>query len=67
MTLLAIIGFIAICIVAMYFTFTSIVWLYGASLFGAGLTRLLVTGAIAGGMWTLAWHLSPFTISVNLT
>jgi hypothetical protein len=24
-------------------------------------------GAIAVGLWALAWNLSPFTISVNLT
>ena len=67
MTLLAIIGFIAICLGALYFTFSSIVWLYGASFFGDGLTGPLVMGAIAGGLWALAWNLSPFTISVNLT
>ena len=67
MTLLAIIGFIAICLGALYFTFASIVWLYGASFFGDGLTGPLVMGAIAGGLWALAWNLSPFTISVNLT
>ena len=67
MTLLVIIGFIAICIAALYFTIGSIVWLFGASLFGDGLTGPLVTAAIAVGLWTLAYNLSPFTISVNLT
>lgn len=67
MTLLAFIGFIAICLGALYFTFSSIVWLFTASVFGDGLTGPLVTAVIAGGLWALAWNLSPFTISVNLT
>ena len=67
MTLLSIIGFIVICLGALYFTFASSVWFFGASLFGDGLTGPLVTAAIAGGLWALAYNLSPFTISVNLT
>jgi hypothetical protein len=67
MTLLVFIGFIAICLGALYFTFASIVWLFGASLFGDGLTGPLVMAVIAGGFWALAYNLSPFTISVNLT
>jgi hypothetical protein len=67
MTLLVFIGFIAICLGALYFTFASIVWFFGASLFGDGLTGPLVMAVIAGGLWTLAYNLSPFTISVNLT
>ena len=67
MTLLSIIGFIVICLGALYFTFTSSVWFFGASLFGDGLSGPLVTAVIAGGLWALAYNLSPFTISVNLT
>lgn len=67
MTLLSIIGFITICLGALYFTFSSIVWLFTASVFSEGLTGPLVMAAIAVGLWALAWNLSPFTISVNLT
>jgi hypothetical protein len=65
MTLLVFIGFIAICLGALYFTFASIVWFFGASLFGDGLTGPLVMAAIAAGLWALAWHLSPFTITIG--
>ena len=67
MALLSILGFIAICMIALYFTFSSIVWLFTASVFSEGLTGPLVMAAIAGGLWALAYNLSPYTISVNLT
>ena len=65
MTLLAIIGFIAICIPALYLTFASIVWFFSASAFGQDLTGPLVMGAIAIGLWALAYYLSPFTITIG--
>ena len=67
MTLLSILGLIVICIAALYFTVSSIVWLFSASVFSESLTGPCVMGAIAVGLWALAWNLSPFTISVNLT
>jgi hypothetical protein len=67
MTVLVIIGLITICSLALYFTFASIVWFYGASLFDNGSSGPLVMAVIAGGLWALAWNMSPFTISVNLT
>jgi hypothetical protein len=67
MTLLVIIGLIAICSLALYLTFVSIILIYCHAAFDSGMTTPLVMAAIAGGLWALAYNLSPFTISVNLT
>ena len=67
MTLLSILGLIAICIAALYFTVGSIVWLFSATAWGGSLAGPCVMGTIAVAWWALAWKLSPFTISVNLT
>ena len=66
MTLLAVIGFLVICITAMYFTIVSIFWIWYCNAFEERIIPPLITVVIAGGLWALAWNLSPFTILVNL-
>jgi hypothetical protein len=43
------------------------VWLFSATAWGGSLAGPCVMGTIAVAWWALAWKLSPFTISVNLT
>ena len=65
MTLLSIIGFVVICLTALYFTIVSTFWIWFCSLNDEGMVPPLITAFIAIGLWALAWNLSPFTILVN--
>ena len=65
MTILAIIGFIAIVIFALYVTVAAIIVLFGASIFGGITPASLILPAIAVGLWFLAFSLSPFSVTLG--
>jgi uncharacterized protein (DUF486 family) len=64
--LLAAIGFVTICVLALSLSIVSAVWMFAAWSF-AGKTEIapLVLALIAGLLWGLAFELAPFSISLK--
>ena len=67
MTALAIIGFVVLCFAAAYMTAAAVITLVGESVFGGITIFTWVFCAIAVGLWSLAWWLSPFTVSFGVS
>ena len=67
MTVLAIIGFITVCLFAVLTTVLTVQMMFATMWDSAYSVFALFFAVITVGVLYLAWHLSPFTISVNLT
>jgi hypothetical protein len=65
MTLLAIIGFITICLFAVLTTVLTVQMMFAAMWDSAYSVFALFFGVITVGILMLAWHLSPFTITIG--
>jgi hypothetical protein len=65
MIILSIIGFIAIVILALYFTAAAISIVYGEMIFGGITPASFIISAVAVGLWVLAFWLSPFTVTLR--
>jgi hypothetical protein len=66
MTALAIIGFTALCLVALYMTFVAASCVIGEAVFGGIGPFSYVFCAITAGLWALVWWLSPFTVTFGV-
>lgn len=68
MTALTLIGFLAVVLFAAYVTFASGVIAFSELAFGGRLTPFsLVLATVSGALWALAWWLSPFTLTLEVT
>jgi hypothetical protein len=61
--ILTIIGFIVVCLAGLYVTSAAVGCWSVASHFGTGPLAIVFT-VVAVAIWTLAWWLSPFSITV---
>ncbi len=67
MTILAIFGMLCLGGIAAFVTFVAVVtWISELGLSGQGAFGP-VFAAAALGLWTLAWWINPFSISVSIT
>lgn len=66
LSFLSIIGFIALCLFALYMTFAMGAVVLSEAVFGGPTVFSFVFAAIAIGLWALVWWLSPFTVTVGV-
>lgn len=67
MTLLALFGFVAICLLAIYMTFGFVATAIGEAIFGGVSSLTLILGLATALLWVLAWWLFPFNITFKVT
>jgi hypothetical protein len=68
MSLLILVGFVALCLAALYASVIFLCMLYVELFYGDEIGPVtVVPGCVAAALWYAAWWLSPFTITVSVS